>query len=714
MKSTSLTPTPGEFAPCLGALLLTLTSAPPLHAEEGSTTLPTTIVQAERLTDSNGMATDSLADAIFPHHNTASSSALFAETPLIETPFSVGVYNETLMEDQRAFTLREVLENDSSTSLYSSGGYFGTQNFGLRGFQVGNFTGYRTDGLPTLNLAAPYLDDKASVEVLKGPAALQFGFMPPGGAINMTRKRPTEDFSTSLQFEIDTFGRTYSQIDISDTVANGQFGYRLVLAGEDYESFYDNADGTRFMGSLFTEWNPSEAVTVWSSLSGQTLERNGYYGPIISGDGSTVFDLGRDMNIMQDWARNEHEIFEAAIGADFFFQDDWKLKTAFNYQTTDRDSQLTYPYGVDNDGNYTDGAYLTDGLFEWDAYGAHAHIEGSFRTGFLEHELVFGAQYRSFETDGARFFPDMGANNVYNQVDHPIPTAPFYIPIQFEYEEVGVFLTDTIDFGKGWSALLGGRFSHYDNHYPTDPASDDTESAFSPTVALMFEPAEGVHTYVTYTRALQDGGFANRTANNAWEPLGIQESEQFEVGVKARSRDGRFSGELALFQIEQDVALINDNNIDAFDGTQRHRGVELALRGQLTNELQAGISATLLDAELTSTGNRPELVPEYQVNLWSTLEVPAVPGLAFTANARFTGGQYLDEAESFSTDAYAVVDLGARYKWSTPHADYTLRANIENLLDESYYESGEFYPGDAGYLAYGEPLSANFSLQIDF
>ncbi|MDP0492261.1 MAG: TonB-dependent siderophore receptor [Verrucomicrobiota bacterium JB023] len=701
MKHQSSKRHPLNWQAVIPSLLATMS----LNAQDSSL-LPETVVESERLTSSEA--------PLFPYQTGASSAALFTDTPLIETPFSVGVYNETLMKDQRAFTLREVLENDSSVSLFNSGGYFGTQNFGLRGFQVGNFTGYRTDGLPTLNLAAPYIDDKASVEVLKGPAALQFGFMPPGGAINMNRKRPTEDFSTSLQFEIDTFGRSYSQVDVSDTVADGKFGYRLVLAGEDYDSFYDNADGTRYMGSLFTEWKPSEALTVWSSLSGQKLKRNGYYGPIISGDGSTVFDLGRDMNVMQDWAENDHEIFEAALGADLFFHEDWKLKTAFNYQSTDRDSQLTYPYGVDNDGNYTDGAYLTDGPFEWDSFGAHAHIEGKFRTGFLEHELVFGAQYRSFETDGGRFFPDVGANNVYNQVDLPIPTAPFYIPIQFEYEEVGVFLTDTIDLGRGWSTLLGGRFSYYDNHYPTDPASDDTESAFSPTVALMFEPTEGVHTYATYTRALQDGGFANRTAANAWEPLGIQESVQFEIGVKAQTRDGRFSGELALFQIEQDVALINDDNIDAFDGTQRHRGVELALRGQLTDELQAGIAATLLDAELTSTGNRPELVPEYQVNLWSVLDVPAVPGLALTANARFTGGQYLDEAESFSTDAYTVVDLGARYKWSTSQADYTLRANIENLLDEKYYESGEFYPGDAGYIAYGEPLSATFSLQIDF
>lgn len=646
----------------------------------------------------------------------SSSAALFAETPLIETPFSVGVYTEELIEDQRAFTLKDVLENDPSVAIQMPGGFYGTQNFALRGFQVGNFNGYRVDGLPVMNTAAPYLDDKSRVELLKGPAALRFGFMPPGGAINLVRKRPTPDFSTSLQFDVNTFGNLYSQLDVSDTVADGRFGYRLVLAGDEFDSFYDHADGDRRMGSLFTEWKPTDALTVWSSIGTQDLTRSGYYGPMISATG-VVLDTGVKTNIMQDWARNDQETFDAAIGADLEISEDWKLRASINYQDSDRKSLLTYPSAVQNNGDFTEAAFLpVNGPINWTSWGGHLHLEGTLQTGSLEHGLVVGGQYRTYDSFGQRStFNPMGPNNAFVLAPRPIPAPGRIQTIDFEYEEIGFFATDTIRFNECWSALVGGRFGRYENTYPTDPASDDTVTDWSPTLALMYAPIGEVHTYLTYTKGLQDGGFARRTAANRFEPLGVQESEQLELGVKTEWLDGRLSGELALFQIEQDMALLDPvTNVDSFSGTQRHRGIELALRGKFTEHWQAGIATMLLDAEQVGGGLTPQYVPEYQVNLWSVLEIPQIPGLALTANVRFVDKQYLDQAEQFAIDSYSVVDLGARYRFQAADADWTLRLNVENVLDNRYYESGEFYPGDAGYLAYGSPVSANFSVQVEF
>jgi iron complex outermembrane receptor protein len=632
----------------------------------------------------------------------------------------VSVYNEELIEDQRAFTLKEVLKNDPSIAVQMPGGFYGTQNFALRGFQVDNFNGYRIDGLPMIQTVAPYLDDKARVELLKGPAALRFGFMPPGGAINLVRKHPTQELSTSLQFDIDTFGSLYSQLDVSDTVAGGKFGYRLVLAGDEFDSFYDNAGGDRRMASLFTEWRPVEEVTIWTAIGGQDLSRNGYYGPMITANGR-VLDTGRKTNIMQDWARNDQEMFDAAIGMDIKLGENWKLRTSFNYQDTERYSQLSYPYSVLDNGDFTDGALLTNGPFEWESWGAHLHLEGHFNTGSLRHNVVVGGQYRAYESYGERSFPDVGPNNAYQLNSLPVPAPGPWRVLHFEYDELGTFVTDTIEFNDQWSVLLGGRYGKFDNTNPTDPASDDTVEAWTPTVALMFAPMENVNTYFTYTRGVQDGGFARRTAANAFAPLGKQESEQLELGVKSEWFDGRLAGELALFQIEQDLAMMDPaSGIESFAGLQRHRGIEFALRGKVTENLQAGFAAMFLDAEQKETGidafdgKRPQYVPEYQVNLWAVLDIPQVPGLSLNANARFVDKQYLDQGEAFATDSYTVVDVGARYKFKTANADWTVRLGVQNMLDERFYESGEFYPGDAGYLAYGSPVSAVLSLQVEF
>ncbi|MCW1887535.1 TonB-dependent siderophore receptor [Luteolibacter flavescens] len=709
MKQTRNNPTPSRVAMLLAAGFTTVTvsaQTTPAREPDATTNLSQLVVTAD--------------NSQLRYRELSSSAALFADTPLLETPFSVSVFNQQLIEDQRAFSLKEVLENEPSVAVQMPGGFYGTQNLSLRGFTVDNFNGYRVDGLPMIQTVSPYLDDKSRVEVLKGPAALRYGFMPPGGAINLVRKRPTEELSTSLQFDVNTFGRMYSQLDVSDTVANGQFGYRLVLAGDEFDSFYDNAGGDRQMGSLFTQWKPTETVTIWSSLSTQDLTRNGYYGPMISANG-LVLDTGVKTNIMQDWARNEQESYDVAIGADIDFNEDWKLRASVNYQESDRESRLSYPYSVQDDGTYTEGALLTNGPFEWDSWGAHVHLQGTFNTGSLQHDIVIGSQYRSYDSYGERSFPDVGPNDAYRPVPLPIPAPGPWRAIDFEYEELGFFVTDTIKFTEQWSAMLGARYGRYENTYPSDPASNDTVSDWSPTAALMYAPVEQVHAYLTYTKGLQDGGFAGRTAANAFAPLGVQESEQVELGVKTDWCDGRFSGELAVFQIEQDLAMIDPvSNIAALSGLQRHRGVELALRGRITDEWQAGVATMLLDAEQVDTGSvltsgrTPQYVPEYQVNLWSVLDIPQVPGLALTAGVRFVDGQYLDQQEQFKTGSYSVVDVGARYKFRAADTDWTLRVNVQNLLDERYYESGEFYPGDAGYLAYGSPIGANFSVKVDF
>lgn len=649
----------------------------------------------------------------------SSSVALFTEIPLSKIPFSISLYDQKLIEDQRAFALKDVLQNDPSVAIQMPGGFYGTQNFALRGFRVDNFNGYRLDGLPVINTVAPYLDDKSSVELLKGPAALRFGFMPPGGSINLVRKRPQPEFSTTIQLDVNTFGNLYSQLDVSDSLADGKLGYRLVLAGDDFDSFYDNADGDRLLGSLFTDWKLNKSVTIWASIGGHTYERTGYYGPMVSANG-LILDTGIKTNIMQDWARNQHETFDTAIGADITFNENWKLHTSLNYQETNRESWLTYPYSVQDNGDFTEGALLTNGPFEWDSKGAHLHLEGNFSTGSLRHDLIVGAQYRAYDSYGERSFPDVGPNNAYQLNPLAIPVGGPWRAIEFEYEEQGLFATDIIALTEQISTLLGIRYGQYENTFPTDPASDDKVSAWSPTLALMYAPINKVNTYITYTKGLQDGGFANRTAANAWEPLGVQKSEQWEIGVKTELIDGRLTGRMAVFQIEQDLATTDTNNIDGFNGLQQHRGIEFSLSYHVTDHLRTGFSTMYLDAEQVDTGDplkdgkRPQYVPEYQVNLWSVLDIPLVKGLALTANARFVGDQYLDQTELFAIGSYWVLDLGARYQFQVSDTEWTLRLNVKNALDKRYYESGEFYPGDAGYLGYGAPISANFSVALSF
>ncbi|MNH05546.1 Ferrichrome receptor FcuA precursor [compost metagenome] len=100
-----------------------------------------------------------------------------------------------------------------------------------------------------------------------------------------------------------------------------------------------------------------------------------------------------------------------------------------------------------------------------------------------------------------------------------------------------------------------------------------------------------------------------------------------------------------------------------------------------------------IDSELTDTvggsfdGNRAPATPEYNVSLGAEYDVPALAGLTLTARGLHSSSQYLDQANSKQIDGWERYDLGARYAFKVDDKDITLRASVENVLDDRYWAS---------------------------
>ncbi len=195
------------------ALLSALPLASPLFAQDDELD---PVVE----TDSTLQETVITGETPIKYHTENSSVVLFGDVPIIETPFSVAVITQDLIEDRRAFTAKEALQYEPSVSIPQGAGFYNRTDFAVRGF-TGTWEGHFVDGLPFVKSGEPAIDDKQRIEVLKGPAGLRYGFLPPGGAINYVRKRPTPTSYTSISADVNTFGSFYSQIDHSNTVSLG-------------------------------------------------------------------------------------------------------------------------------------------------------------------------------------------------------------------------------------------------------------------------------------------------------------------------------------------------------------------------------------------------------------------------------------------------------------------------------------------------------------
>ncbi|MEE2729359.1 MAG: TonB-dependent siderophore receptor [Pseudomonadota bacterium] len=668
------------------------------------------------------------AEAENPDPQGTSTADFYGGLTEQEAPFSIGTYDEKLIENQRAFTLAEVLRNDPSVAPLGGGStnFYNREDFTIRGFAADNFNSYRIDGMPYVHMVEPALDDIQRIEVLKGPAALRFGAMGPGGAINMVRKRPTESPTASIQFDLNSDSMLYTQLDTGGRLGpDNAVGYRVVLASDQYESFYDDSEGYRKFYSGFFDWRLNNAATLWVSISNNESERGAFSGALVAPDG-TVFGDPED-NYLPSWAKNWISMESLAFGADMGLNDNWSLhySSAFNESVRVVDSAWIYP--VNNDGSFTSFQGLR-GPYSWEVTNHQLFTEGRFDTGGIRHNVVIGASYvetKSFMTGSD--WSALGPNSVYDEIDYGKIT-PNFPPKYLGWvgEEYGLFVTDTLTLSERWKALVGARLIRITSEsFGQDGLTVGEkydERAVAPTAALMFEPMDGLNTYISYATGLTQGGTApnDPLLSNPNENQPPIESQQLELGLKYNALGGRLYTEVALFQIELDLEYLIPNVAYVQDGSQVHTGIEFSTTYAVTSDMDLGVAAMILDAEQEETGDAtldgktPANVAEYQANLWGEYRLQSVPGLAFNVSALFVDDTYGDNVEGYTIDGYAVIDAGASYRFQpAAGGTWTTRLYVENLTNKEYFEGG-YQSATGGALYYGEPLTVTASLAIEY
>lgn len=707
----------GLFSVSLTALTM-LAASTGIHAQETVPSTENEIVEIESTT-----LTGTSSEPV--RLSGTISSSTFGQ-PLIETPYSIATYDLDLIEEQRAFTLADVLRWDPSVAPAGSGSetFYGRQDYLIRGFKADTFSNFYIDGMQYIHMVEPAIDDKESVEVLKGPAGLRFGFMAPGGSINLIRKRPTEEVTTSVQFDVDTWGKLYSQLDFGGRFAEDKLGVRIVTAGEDFDSFYDNAEGKRLLLSGFFDFRLNDNVTLWTNITKHERDQSGYSGAqVIPDANSTIFGDPED-NFYPEWTHNYQEQQSLTLGADIQIDEDWSLNWASNFDETRRWGDLAWFTGLNSAGDFIIVDWIIDQ--HWESTSHVGYLEGFFETGFLSHNLVAGADYNKVESFGRpTVYNAVAFGNFYTN-PHPA-SSPTPGPLgnetkNYQEEEYGIFLTDTITFSEKWSALLGVRYAKFDTvSLASSGAITDTyeEETLSPSFALMFEPVQDLHTYLSYTQGIESGGQAPIGTTNAGEDQPPLESWQVELGAKAKLFDERLTAEAAIFHIERSLEYVDSSNTYVQSGSQVHEGIEFAASYRISAPWDIGISTAFIDAELENTGdptvegNEPNNVPSYQMVLWTEYRIEQIPGLSIRFDALSVSDRYADDTNNYEIGDYIIFNGGATYAFEAADIDWTLRLNIENLTNEEYFEGG-WWAASGGELNHGSPLAARFSVTAEF
>src|SRR5580698_2513565 len=137
---------------------------------------------------------------------------------LVDTPQTVSVVPQFVLKDEQNRTLMDAVRNVPGISL--AAGESGAQgdSFTIRGFTARN--DIFLDGIR--DFGSYYRDDfnTEQVEVLEGPAGVQFGRGSTGGVINQVSKTPATDKFTNIQTQFGTDLTRRVTVDVNEPIAD--------------------------------------------------------------------------------------------------------------------------------------------------------------------------------------------------------------------------------------------------------------------------------------------------------------------------------------------------------------------------------------------------------------------------------------------------------------------------------------------------------------
>ncbi|GAA73321.1 TonB-dependent siderophore receptor [Pseudoalteromonas sp. BSi20439] len=648
------------------------------------------------------------------------SGAMRTSTSLLDTAQSVTVITDTIVNEQLATTLGEVLSNDASLTPGSK--QRNREVFNLRGFELSSSTGYLRDGHQHWSHYQQPIEILEQVEVIKGPSSILYGQSGPGGLVNMVTKKPTAQTLFNASADVDQHGSTRFMLDAGGALTEAEdLRARGVLVKQDVEYWReyqngDNRERDRFLGALVVDYDISDNALVRVHYDRTDDEAGLDTGAWIDNDANIIGDdkTIRDMS----WAFTDITVENMGIDFKVFLTDNWQVNLGYNEQTFERqrfESAPRKPSDFIEGDSYQSRPY--DRFDDWQFKTAFIDFIGEFETLGVHHQLLIGANsldyyYGQLRTSADTINFSAGQNepnrpNISYKSDDTISSSA--------YNYYGIYIQDLISFSPEWQVSLGGR-------YDKQSKENSNNESFVPKVGVLYHPHASATVYASYSEGFepQNETLVNTSDVNNGMKLDAITSEQKEVGVKWQLFDDRLMLSGALFDISKTGTLVSEDLINPIGditsittqaGEQRHKGFELAAQGAATDRLFVMASTMYLDANYERDeeleGKRPTDAPKWSASLWTRYELN--DAIAFNAGAFYEGERFADNANTVTKEGYTRVDIGATYKLNLSNKDINLRLNIENLFDKNYLAGGGL-----NNVTVGEGTSVRLAAQFSF
>lgn len=671
----------------LGTLAFALLAA--AHARATDTT-----------TDIGRKTTDLDAIQVNAGHAHAPAGALGQRT-VLDTPFSIVSVDSATLEERQVSALSQVFFTNASVAAGGSSYGMWSSLLNVRGLSLDYTNSNKIDGTPFYSFGVEMpMEMFEQVQLLKGASGFMYGFGAPGGIVNYVTKKPTDTRILSVDAGYRSDSVWSEHVDAGGRFgAEDRYGYRLNASNEQ-GNVYNGArlDRQAVATAFDVRLTPD---LVWSlDLLHQRRRIDqpipyiavNYYGasqllPAVDGERRRAADAAFGVT------RFDH----GSSGLQWRINARWKAHLDYALTRTDQRFDQEYFYLLDYAGNYSDFTFTGHNINRFAV--VQAMVEGSFDTGPVSHQVVAGVSQQRQTTWNARAgnFRMTGTGNLYSasRLDwHPNSDGAVYATA--DYLQNAAFLSDTLGFSPRWSLLAGARYTDYlQRGYGSTGArtSRYRTSPTTPTAALMFKPRPDVTAYASYVQSLEQGSVVGSTYANAGQVLAPLKSKQSELGGKIEHEG--WTASAALFRIERGASYTTTDNRYVQDGQIRYQGLELEGRAHPADGWTVAASALLMDADYQRAsaalaGKRPGGVARRVGTLSLEHSVASVPGLSLHGDLRATGPMRLLPGTGLTSPGYLLANAGTGYQFEWHGHPLSLRAEVLNLLNRSYWQGGNY------------------------
>ena len=565
------------------------------------------------------------------------------------------------------------------------------------------------------------------LEVLKGPNALLFGRGGTGGLINRVSKKALigETF-TGLNVGLDSFGAGDFAVD-GNLEVNDSVAFRLNAHSDSLANHRDQYDGQRF-GINPTMTFAVDAATI-IDLSFEYLDHERYIDrgiPTANGapvDALNGITYGTDGNIHT----TEASILRGSLVHNY--SDSGKINLTVAANDFNKMYQNLYVNGFDGTNvelkgyndvtlretttisfsnvNEFDRGTLTVGLDILDTENQNTR----FNSYFDNQNSASSGVANSFLATNTSFQIDKDGNRT--ALDY---TSDIKTKADTDLEVTSLYLSGNIDLSDQWIMVLGARYEQVDTSIKKytvasgrsalttgSATTSRDDSNVSPRLGVIYKPQNNMSLYLSYSESfIPKSGeqYKSWGSNAAFDP---DVYENTELGFKYDMESGI---SLAVSYFDQQTVKGQEDGVGGSEVIGMEiDGFEIGIAGQINEQNSINFGLTSVDATASAGTGKVKEVPELTWSLWYTHQANDLFGLSF--GAIYQDEQIIKSEGGPLLPDFTRIDMAMTL---TPTETDTVRINIENLGDETYYPHSH----STHQVSVGESQNVRISYQKSF